>query len=61
MIPYRYPGGNDDSHGEGERQVVAVLEHDHRVGAEVAEVNLGALPDDLGMLADEKPADLKKG
>ena len=53
------PGGQGDGHGEGEREVVAVLEHDHRVGAEVTEVDLGALPDDLGVLADEEPTHLE--
>ena len=58
---HRDHGGEGDGHGEGEGKVVAVLEHDHRVGAEVAQVDLGALPDDLGVLADEEPTDLKRG
>ena len=56
---HRNRGGDDEGHGEGEGQVVAVLEHHHRVGAEVAQVDLGALPDDLGMLADHEPSDLE--
>ena len=60
MNTHRDRGGDGDGHGEGEGKVVAVLEHYHRVGAEVAQVDLGALPDDFGVLADEEPTDLRK-
>ena len=39
---------------------MAMLEHYHGVGAEVAQVDLGALPDDFGVLADKEPTDLGK-
>ena len=37
-----------------------VLKHHHRVRAEVTQIDLGALLDHLGVLADQKPANLRK-
>ena len=58
MIPSRDECGEDDAEGHCEGEVVAVLEHDHGVIAEVAQVDLGPLLLHVGVLPDHQPSHL---